>query len=154
MFLLNLELGVCNYTLATQFVGYFGWKYGPENVCCARKAELVTKIFYVADEVCRMYHHILTVQESVSQSVFIPATDVYTPTCGSIQPWSLMSQAAAISPFDGFSFSPWWDRVRGKELVLWAVVKSGNVGCTPQIFLKDSNLCAGLLYKSAKWFSY
>ena len=89
-----------------------------------------------------------------SRSVFISATDVYTPTCGSIQPWSLMSQAAAISPFDGFSFSPWWDRVRGKELVLWAVGKSGNMGCTPQIFLKDSNLCSGLLYKSAKWFSY
>ena len=32
VFLLNLELGVCNYTLATQFVGYFGWKYRPENV--------------------------------------------------------------------------------------------------------------------------
>ena len=35
VFLLNMELGVCNYTLATQFVGYFGWKYRPENVCCA-----------------------------------------------------------------------------------------------------------------------
>ena len=66
MFLSNLELGVCYYTLATQYVGYFGWKYGAENVCRARKAEPETKIFYVADEDCRIYHHILTVQESVS----------------------------------------------------------------------------------------
>jgi len=66
VFLSNLVLGVCYYTLATQVVGYFGRKYGAENVCPARKAELDTKIFYVADEDCRMYHHILTVQESVS----------------------------------------------------------------------------------------
>ena len=83
MFLLNLELGVCNYTLATQFVGYFGWKYRPENVCCARKAELDTKIFYVADEVCRMYHHILTVQESVSQFLFRRRTWIRRPVAAS-----------------------------------------------------------------------
>ena len=83
MFLLNLELGVCNYTLATQFVMYFGWKYGAENECRARKEEPETKIFYVADEDCRIYHHILTVQESASQLLFRRRTCIRRPVAAS-----------------------------------------------------------------------
>ena len=83
MFLLNFVLGVCYYTLATQVVGYFCWKYGAENVCPVRKAELDTKIFYVADEDCRMYHHIITVQDSVSQFLFRRRTCVRRPAAAS-----------------------------------------------------------------------
>ena len=83
VFLLNFVLGVCYYTLATQVVGYFCWKYGAENVCPVRKAELDTKIFYVADEDCRMYHHIITVQDSVSQFLFRRRTCVRRPAAAS-----------------------------------------------------------------------
>ena len=51
--------------------------------CPVRKAELDTKIFYVADEDCRMYHHIITVQDSVSQFLFRRRTCVRRPAAAS-----------------------------------------------------------------------